>query len=189
MVIELVRSKSRCWSERRSARAQKRHSHTNKRDERNLTRKLGTARPGDTVTIEEPPTAINVELFADFADDPDSAKKGKADARAAWLESGKGSITADGKVVIPISLQDGSRIPYKTEHIPGCNETGRFYRASQIPMKDYFPIEPAFAVTVDKAQVRCFSTVRFVLLIAARPSDPTFAFSCCCRIRARQCTG
>jgi energy-coupling factor transporter ATP-binding protein EcfA2 len=164
-------------------------SFGHKKDERNLTRKLGTARPGDTVTIEEPPTAINVELFADFADDPDSAKKGKADARAAWLESDKGSITADGKVVIPISLQDGSRIPYKTEHIPGCNETGRFYRASQIPMKDYFPIEPAFAVTVDKAQVRCFSTVRFVLLIAARPSDPTFAFSCCSRIRERQCTG
>ena len=129
-------------------------SFEHQKDERNLMSKLNAARPGDTVTIEEPPTAINVELYADFAGDTGSTKAEKEDARAAWLESGKGSITADGRVIIPVSLRDGSPIPYKTEYIPGCNETGRWYRASQIKMKDHFPIEPAFAVTVDKAQVR-----------------------------------
>lgn len=129
-------------------------SFDKRKDELGFIGKLNAARPGDTVTIDEPPTAINVELFANFDADTNTAKREKEGMRVAWLESGKGSITDDGKVVIPISLQDGNPIPLKTEHVPGCNDSGRWYRASQVQMKDRFPIEPAFAVTVDKAQVR-----------------------------------
>jgi hypothetical protein len=129
-------------------------SFDEREDEMIFIGKLNAARPGDTVTIDAPPTAINVELFADFDTDTSTAKKEKEGMRVAWLESGKGSITADGKVVIPISLQDGNPIKHKTEHVPGCNDSERWYRASQVDMKDHFPIEPAFAVTVDKAQVR-----------------------------------
>ena len=147
-------------------------SFEHQKDERNLMAKLNASRPGDSITIDEPPTAINVELFADFPEDLHSDKSAKVDARAAWLGSGKGSITADGKVVIPISLQDGSIIPFRTEHIPGCNEPGRFYKASQIKMKDYFPIEPAFAVTVDKAQVSAHCCACFEDCPGCRPHAP-----------------
>ena len=147
-------------------------SFEHQKDERNLMAKLNASRPGDSITIDEPPTAINVELFADFPEDLHSDKSAKVDARAAWLGSGKGSITADGKVVIPISLQDGSIIPFRTEHIPGCNEPGRFYKASQIKMKDCFPIEPAFAVTVDKAQVSAHCCACFEDCPGCRPQAP-----------------
>ena len=130
-------------------------SFDNENDENSLKESLNIASPGDTITIHDSPTAINVELFADFEGDTTGEKKSKAKMRRAWLKSEKGSITADGKVVIPISLQDGSRIKHKTEHVPGCNGIGdREYKNSQIQIKDHFPIEPAFAITVDKAQVR-----------------------------------
>ena len=71
----------------------------------------------------------------------------------------KGSITADGRVVIPISLRDGSKIKSKATYIPGYTrlddgeDSQHYYFNSQLNMKDYFPIEPAFSITVDKAQV------------------------------------
>jgi len=113
------------------------------------------AQPGDVITIDSPPTAINVELFADFEDDTAAIKATKKVARKKWLDSGKCSITNDGRVVIHISSRDGSVIPYKTAYIPHSidAESGREYPSSRVDMKDHFPVEPAFSITVDKAQV------------------------------------
>ena len=105
------------------------------------------AQPGDVITIDSPPTAINVELFADFEDDTAAIKATKKVARKKWLDSGKCSITNDGRVVIHISSQDGNVIPYKTAYIPHS------ISSSRVDMKDHFPVEPAFSITVDKAQV------------------------------------
>ena len=117
------------------------------------------ATPGDIITIHSPPTAINVELFPDFAWDSTSDAAKKKRERKEWLDGGKGSITADGRVVIPISLRDGSKIKSKATYIPGYTrlddgeDSQHYYFNSQLNMKDYFPIEPAFSITVDKAQV------------------------------------
>ena len=66
--------------------------------------KCAQAKPGDVITIHSPPTAVNVELFADLEEDTAATKAKKKADREEWLNGGKGSITADGRVVIPISL-------------------------------------------------------------------------------------
>jgi len=112
--------------------------------------------PGDIITLTYPPTAINVELFADCDWDSETEKKKKKAMRKEWLRSGKGSITKDGFVVLPISTRDGNQIESKPTYIPGCTSLGEqqyYYRESQLKLRDHFPIEPAFSITVDKAQV------------------------------------
>ena len=75
--------------------------------------------------------------------------------RKEWLRDGKGTLTKDGRIVIPISTRHGSKIKSKATYIPGCLDlsSNLYYQESQIKLKDYFPIEPAFSITVDKAQV------------------------------------
>ena len=131
-------------------------------EESQFQQKLQRAQPGDTVTIDSSPSAINVELFADFDEDTSSVTAEKVAMRKKWLGANMGSITNDGRVVIPISIHDGkSKIKYKTTYVPGCfrPEAGIWYGESQIEMKDHFPIEPAFSITVDKAQVRQLFTL------------------------------
>jgi len=113
------------------------------------------AAPGNVIDLDFPPTAINVELFPDFDEDSVSDKAKKEKERKEWLESGKGSITQDGRVVIPISMRDGKKIQSKKTYIPGCvrMDSQYYYLDSSVMLKDYFPIEPAFSITVDKAQV------------------------------------
>ena len=64
-----------------------------------------------------------------------------------------GSLVDDGRVVIQISRQWGSKIVRKwdNENIEGSYQFG--YSGSILPMKDHFPIEPGFCVTIYKAQV------------------------------------
>ena len=128
-------------------------SFTDRDQRRQFREKLKRARPGDVIGIDSPPTAINVELFPDFPGDSTATTAAKKAERRLWLRSGKGSITRDGRVVIPISLADGNKIKYKTTYVPGCtNEANLWYGVSQVDLKDHFPIEPAFSITVDKAQ-------------------------------------
>ena len=119
--------------------------------------KSAQAKPGDIIDLDFPPTAINVELFADFDGDSTSDAAKKKRERKEWLDGGKGSITKkDGRVVIPISLKDGKKgIQFDTNYIPGCTDldSNHYYHDSMVSIKDHFPIEPAFSITVDKAQV------------------------------------
>ena len=104
------------------------------------------------MTLDKPPSAINVELFADFPGDSDDKKKENRKKRKEWTH---GSLVDDGRVVVQLSRQWGSELirKYKTESIAGSWQVG--YKVSTLPMKDHFPIEPAFSVTIYKAQVSC----------------------------------
>jgi hypothetical protein len=104
------------------------------------------------MTLDKPPSAINVELFADFPGDSDEKKKENRKKRKEWTH---GSLVDDGRVVVQLSRQWGSELirKYKTESIAGSWQVG--YKVSTLPMKDHFPIEPAFSVTIYKAQVSC----------------------------------
>ena len=127
------------------------------------------AKPGEIIDLDSPPTAINVELFADFEEDTSATKAKKKAYRKEWLQSGKGSITNDGRVVIPISRQDGSQIKYDSTYVPGCKvlETAQYYDDSKLEMKDHFPIEPAFSITIDKAQGK---TIHRIILSISKHS-------------------
>ena len=59
-----------------------------------------------------------------------------------------GSITDDGKIVIPIEIRHGK---WKETEIRGGG--GSKFRSSKVELADHFPIEPGFSVTLHKAQV------------------------------------
>ena len=49
-----------------------------------------------------------------------------------------------------------SKIQKKKAYVPGCTRLDMhqyYYHDSSLMIKDWFPIEPAFSITVDKAQV------------------------------------
>ena len=130
-------------------------SFDNRVEERQFKKQLRQAKPGEEIVLDSPPAAINVEPFADFSDDSTADKAKKKAARKKWLQDNKGSITNDGRVVVPISTRDGAQIPFTSPTaVPGNDvlDAGQFYRESQLKIKDNFPIEPAFAITTDKAQ-------------------------------------
>ena len=129
-------------------------SFDNRVEERQFEKQLRQAKPGEEIVVDSPPAAINVELFPYFSDDSTADKAKKKAARKKWLQSGKGSITNDRRVVVPISTRDGAQIPLDSIPVPGSNvlDEGQYYRESQLKIKDNFPIEPAFAITTDKAQ-------------------------------------
>ena len=89
--------------------------------------------------------------------------------RKEWLRDGKGTLTRDGRIIIPISTRHGSKIKSKATYIPGCLDlsSNLYYQESQIKLKDYFPIEPAFSITVDKAQVSfiVFNLIFYFILL------------------------
>jgi len=141
--------------------------------------KCAQAKPGDIISIDSPPTAINVELFPDFSWDSTSETAKKKRERKEWLRSGKGSITRDRRVVIPISLRDGGKIQSKKTYVPGCTRLDMhryYYHDSSLMIKDWFPIEPAFSITVDKAQVGAESII-FIVYCIMIASDQPISFS------------
>jgi len=132
-------------------------SFKDRKEERRFKELCDQAKPGDVITLDSPPTAINVELFPDYPEDTAATKAKNVASRRTWLASNKGSCTTDGRVVIPVSITDGKQIKYVNTYIPGCTDlaSDHYYHNSLVGIKDYFPIEPAFSITVDKAQV-CF---------------------------------
>ena len=102
------------------------------------------------MTLDGPPIAINVELYADFPGDSAAKKRENKAKRRAWTH---GSLV-QGRVVIQISTGCGQLIrKWAPENVDGSWQRG--YGVSTVPMKDYFPVEPAFCVTIYKAQVCC----------------------------------
>jgi len=114
------------------------------------------------MTLDEPPSAINVELFADFPGDSDDKKKENRKKRKEWTH---GSLVNDGRVIIQISRRWGSKIDWGKENIEGSWQLG--YKGSVLPMKDCFPIEPAFSVTIYKAQGRTIR--RLIIFVSPHP--------------------
>ena len=64
-----------------------------------------------------------------------------------------GSLTNDGRIVIPISMIQNKRdLKWVTSSIRGGG--GFNFRPSRVQLADFFPLEPGFSVTLHKAQVR-----------------------------------
>lgn len=118
-------------------------------DQNNFENKLREAPPGTTITLEGPPDFINVELFPDFDDDDEKTRRKNEEKRRQWKS---GSLTQDGRIIIPIDLNNKKHVQWKTSNIRGGG--GFQFRPSTAEFADYFPIEPGFSVTIHKAQVR-----------------------------------
>ena len=120
--------------------------------------------------IDYPPAAINVELFADFDGDSKNKKDENKRKREEWTH---GSLANDGRVVVQLPSRWGQiNRKWKDESIAGSWEHG--FSASTMPMKDHFPIEPAFAVTIYKAQGR---TIRRLIIFVAQHPVPLLRMS------------
>ena len=110
---------------------------------------------GSVITIERPPDFINVELFPDIHGD-NKATAVNVSRRLKW---NGGSITNDGRIVVPISMTPKHQLKYRACSIRGGG--GYHFRPSTVQLADFFPIEPGFSITVHKAQV----SPRFVPLV------------------------
>jgi len=151
-------------------------SFEDKKQKKRFNKLLRQAKPGDVIDLDFPPTAINVELFADFEGDSDAVKADNVSKRKSWFDSGKQSITRDERVVIPISIRDGNKISTRaTSYIPGSglNQGTIYYHNSRLNMRDHFPIEPAFSITVDKAQVCNVHMCAYFIIYPKYSSDLT----------------
>jgi hypothetical protein len=145
-------------------------------EEREYREHMKSHQPGETVTLHNPPSAINVELFADFPGDSEAQKKRNATKRQNWRH---GSL-AENRVVIPISTRYGNCNEWEQTYVPPaysttrCESTGvvrrspfPLYGVSKVPLKDRFCIEPGFCITLHKAQGRTIR--RLVLSISDHP--------------------
>jgi hypothetical protein len=145
-------------------------------EEREYHTHMNNHSPGETVTLHNPPSAINVELFADFPGDSEAQKKRNASKRRNWQH---GSLAAD-RIVIPISTRYGNYTDWEQTYVPPAYSTSRcestgvvrrspfpLYGVSRVPLKDRFCIEPGFCITLHKAQGRTIR--RLVLSISDHP--------------------
>ena len=148
-------------------------------DEKEYRKHLNNHSPGETITLDKPPSAINVELFADFPGDSEAQKKKNAKKRKSWQHE---SLASDGRIVIPISRKYASYNDWEKTCIPAAYKTSSrcetsglrrsfswrpLYGASKVPLKDCFCIEPGFCITVYKAQGRTIR--RLILSISDHP--------------------
>ncbi len=104
---------------------------------------------GGVIDLPNPPKAINVELYPDSELDSESKKKEHQEKRKRWR---CGSITDDGRTVIPIDNSHSGKIRVLKESVRGRSGSVRF-RPCKALLRDHFPIELGFCVTVEKAQV------------------------------------
>lgn len=111
------------------------------------------AEPGETITLPEPPDIINVEMFPDFEGDNEKTRAQNEKRRKEWKH---GSITDEGRIIIPITISQKKYVKWKNSEIRGGG--GYKFRPSKVELADYFPIEPGFSVTLHKAQV-CTATI------------------------------
>jgi hypothetical protein len=146
-------------------------------DEEEYRRQSRGRSPGETITLHQPPSAINVELFADFPGDTEVQKKKNATKRQNWQHR---SLAGDGRVVIPISTKYRTFNEWEKTYLPPAYATSRcgtsgltrrswcpIYGLSTVPLQDHFCIEPGFCITVHKAQGRTIR--RLVLSISDHP--------------------
>ena len=137
--------------------------------------------PGGVITLDNPPSAVNVELFADFPEDSEAQKKKNAKMRQRWQH---GSLVKDGgRIVIPISTSCGSYNEWEKSYVPSAHSTSPYtfagvsmrrrlcsrpiYGLSTVTLKDHFCIEPGFCITLHKAQGRTIR--RLILSISDHP--------------------
>ena len=114
---------------------------------------LDAAKPGETITLEQPPDMINVEIFPDFPGDTKKERDKNKVRREQWKH---GSITTtDGKIVIPINVSAKKYVKWKPTQVRGGGSRPGLpnFHPSKVELADFFPIEPGFSITIHKAQV------------------------------------
>jgi len=138
---------------------------------------------GGTITLPAPPTAINVELYANMPHDDDSKREWNLMKRKEWQH---GSLVDDGRVIIPINKKTAR---YQLESVR-AGALPFHYNASNVPIGDHFPIELGFCITIAKAQGRTLH--RLILSLSEHP-QPFLRFkweqvyTAISRVRAREC--
>ena len=100
-------------------------------DEKNLLDDLIRTPIENIIELQTPPTAINVEIFPDFPSNDNSTFEFKSKQRHEWKY---GSITNDGKIIIPIVKKT---VKYHNESVSACGGP-LYFNASMVPMGDYF---------------------------------------------------
>ena len=145
-------------------------------DEAEFHKHVSAHSPGATITLHKPPSAINVELFADWPGDSEEKKKENLLERKQWQH---GSLAKDGRIVIPISTKYANCNEKEKTYLPPAYSTSRckstgvvrrvgfLYGVSTVPLQDHFCIEPGFCITVHKAQGRTIR--RLILSISDHP--------------------
>ena len=115
---------------------------------------IANAQPGSVITLDFVPLSINVEL-------PENNKMQLS------VDAWKHMTLVTGKIVLPLlpKRKGKSWGDIAPTAIPG----GDLYRPSRVKLMNYFPIEPAFAMTVDKAQGRTMP--RVILALSSRSSS------------------
>ena len=88
---------------------------------------------GSVITNECPPDFVNVELFPDMHGD-NKATTANVLRRLNWKG---GSITNDGRIVVPISMTPKHQLKYRACSI--CGGGGHHFRPSTIQLADFFP--------------------------------------------------
>lgn len=124
------------------------------------------ARPGDIITLEEPPAAVNVEIQIDPSATDNAVRRAYGEFsldNSRDLSSGRESQT----YLIPI--YEYSCQPSST---PTTVRNGDGFLPSKVTLQRRFPLEPAFAITVHKSEGR---TLRKVIIALSHPH----ARGCC----------
>jgi hypothetical protein len=91
-------------------------SFQKKEDQIKFESQLAEAHPGEVISLTVPPDFINVELFPDFSDDDEKTRKKNETKRKQWKH---GSMTDDGRIVIPIDIHNKQKVQWKTCKIRG----------------------------------------------------------------------
>ena len=115
---------------------------------------LSHGSPGDIVTLSEAPLSLNVEIHP-FTKDKDLFTDFHRDYFR-FKSIGEGS-----KIIIPI-VQGTNK---QTENV--LVHGGSTFSCSRMTVKNYFPVELAFAITVNKAQGRTIENV--ILALSKKP--------------------
>ena len=107
---------------------------------------------GQCIDLPSPPKAVNIEIFPNFDGDDASKQQENAKQRKEWK---LGSMAKNGRVIIPISIDHHTKVRWTKESVRARGGNICF-RASTVPMRDFFPLELGFCITVPKCQVSGF---------------------------------
>lgn len=135
-----------------------------------LREKLRSVQPGDVITLSERPVAVNVEIQLDLETTSEEVRKQYRKfqvAKPEFTPKKRGHET----FVLPVWEYSCKRDSSETTVRGGIG-----FLPSKATLKKYFPIEPAFAITVHKSEGRTMRRVIIALSSCnARGCDFTYA--------------
>ena len=129
-------------------------------------RMVNGARAGDTVTLNDPPDIINVELFPDVEGQSDDELKKNRESRQKWKW---GTVpNSDGKIIVPVSRHNSRCIKKMSELVRPSARPVR-YSPSRAYLQDHFPLELGFAITIYKVQGR--TIYKIIVALSKHPEE------------------